>query len=100
MGLPSKPPSPPQPLKALRNVKIHCTVTAILPDGTRDTMTCEAASVNRAVFEYLCSRLGNGHADATQPDTVFEVQAGGRIYRTTKQRAWDWANSVSKSQAG
>lgn len=74
--------------------KVRCTVTAILPDGTRDVYQCEAASMYRAVFEYLCSRLGNGHADLTTPETVFEIQTDAGTYRTTKQRAWDWANRV------
>lgn len=72
--------------------KTHCTVTAILPDNTRDTHECEAASVNRAVIEYICARLGNGQIDRTTPDTVFEVVAKGKLYTTTKQRVWDWAN--------
>lgn len=76
--------------------KTHCAVTAHLPDGARDTHECEAASVNRAVIDYLTSKLGNGKVDRTTPETVFEVVAKGQKYTTTKQRVWDWANRQAR----
>ena len=75
----------------------RCIITHIAPDGQRHTIEAEAASLNRACVWYnYRSHESSAGLPKPQQESIFEVQVGDTVHRTSWARVMAWANKLAK----